>query len=735
VLKAELASSRKAVEDGNVQLAMLQKSQRAKEADMATLLASAKKMAMSREVELNAALAAAKAAAQKAMASAAAARAERTSDIIDVLSAKETQVEGLLSALDAIKVEREMMKSEGVPDEDKEEIVEKDELIKALLADLAKENGWRQSVGDMATAASPFNEAEVRELRAALDKAEKQLGMVPRAALEAASSGADGAIVFRSAKGGSLRGGLGAGKAKAGEVASYNAEEIATLRAALAEREAELGLVVAQAARLGAASAASFSTEEVLALRAALTARERELGLEPQAVLAATGGNSAAGNSGFDPREMAKLRAEVSSSAAKRALAALESSLAAATAANAERAELIEELQTELDVLLANGAPDSGKPSGGDEQARRIAAKREQLLTSELSSLREEYERARKSHSSAVSSRDALIDSLKSDFNTCRRRLADVEKEATGLRRESESREASAAVQAASARAAVDAEKIAHSAQVSAKEAAIEALRADLAAARRAVASAEADIVSLKKSSASREAQLTAELAAARRSYEVLKLAAAAGKPLPGGDGKAESGAAGAAPAAASSLFRPGELSAQLAAREAQVESLRAELLAVRRAVSAAEEEAQSRRESSAALESELNAELHAAKAAHEAAELAAAELATNAASNAQNAAKMMQLLSEQLGAEREARRVLETELRSAMDIHPDLPRIAFPLPPLAPAPKHNAPLNLLKGIVAGVAAGVLTRAIPAAALGGEGAKKGKQRRGAHHQG
>ena len=51
-------------------------------------------------------------------------------------------------------------------------------------------------------------------------------------------------------------------------------------------------------------------------------------------------------------------------------------------------------------------------------------------------------------------------------------------------------------------------------------------------------------------------------------------------------------------------------------------------------------------------------------------------------------------------------------ELRSAMEMHPDLPRVTFPLPPLAPPPKPNAGLGLIKGIFAGVAAGLATRAV-----------------------
>ena len=672
-LKAELATAKKSAEDTGVQLAVVQKAARAKEAEAATAMAAAKKTAISREVELNAALAAAKSAAQKAMASAAAARAERTSDIIDVLSAKETQVEGLMMSLDAIKVEREMMASEGVPEEDKEEVAEKDELIRALLADLAKENGWRPAISDVVG----YTPTELRELRASLEKAEKAAGIVR---VTAAGS-----------------------KAHSSDVDGYNLEEIATLRSVLDARESELGKVVSAASRSPSA-VSTFSKGEVEALRAALASREKQLGMEPVA------GSVVSSVGGLTEKDLDRLRGELSSSFAKQTVAALEAELAQARGSAKERAKLIAELQKELDTMIKAG----DNVSERDSTALKIVQRREEVLNAELGSLRGMYDAAKAQHAQTLATRDAVVDSVKVEALAVRKKLSEAEKDAASLRRDAAAREVEAQAEASSAKAAAQAAKVAHAAQVSAKEAAIEALRADLAAARRAITSAEADIVSIKKSSAAREAQLTAELNASKRSYEVLKLAAAAGKP--GSQPEAEKKGPDGKPLAdgGAGLFRPGEVTAQLAAREAQVESLRAELLAVRRAVTAAEEEAQSRREAAAALESELSSELSAAKAAHEAAEMAAAELATNAASNAQNAAKMMSLLSEQLSAEREARRVLEAELRAAMEAHPDMPRITFPLPPLAPPGKQGGGgLGLLKGIVAGVAAGFAVRAMP----------------------
>ena len=690
-LKAELASAKKASEDAGVQLAMVQKAARVKEAEAATAMAAAKKAAISREVELNAALAAAKSAAQKAMASAASARAERTADIIDVLSAKETQVEGLMTALDSLKVERDMMASEGVPEEDKEEVAEKDVLIRALLADLAKENGWRPAAEEVVGGAS---QQELKELRSKLEAAEKALGIIPMSSRLAAAGMSSG--------GG---GGGGGYKASVADASAYNQSEIDALRAALDDRERQLGSAVAAVSR-SPNPISAFSKQEVETLRAALTSREKELGLEPAYGYA---GVSVSSVGGLASKELDQLRGEVTTPHARRTLASLEQELSSARATSVERARLISELQKELDEMLAAGTDSTKK----DDAARSISARREQQLTAEVASLRDKVDNLKTSHGATLQSRDALIDGLKTDFSATRKRLAEAEKELSQLKRESSSREMEAQAEAAASQAAAEAARVAHAAQVAAKEAAIDALRADLAAARRAISSAEADIVSLKKQAASREAQLQAELAAAKRSYEVLKIAASAGGVTAASpaDGPASDGKGGDA-ANAAALLRPSELTAQLAAREAQVESLRAELLAVRRAVTAAEEEAQSRRESAAALESELSAELTAAKAAHEAAELAAAELATNAASNAQNAAKMMSLLSEQLSQEREARRVLEAELRSAMEANPDMPRVEFPLTPLAP-PKTGGPPGLgglMKGIVAGVAAGLVTR-------------------------
>jgi chromosome segregation ATPase len=685
-LKAELSAAKKTAEDSGVQLAVVQKAARVKEAEAATAMAAAKKASISREVELNAALAAAKSAAQKAMASAASARAERTADIIDVLSAKETQVEGLMTALDAIKVERDMMASEGVPEEDKEEVAEKDVLIRALLADLAKENGWRPAAEEVVTNAS---QQELRDLRDKLEKAEKAAGIVPMSARLAAAGMAGGANVAVGYK------------ASVADVGAYNQSEIDALRSALDERERALGATVVAVSR-SPNPIAAFSRQEVETLRAALTSREKELGLEPTHGAISVSSLSTVG--GLPAKELEALRSEIASGGAKRTLATLEAELLAARATAKERAKLISELQREVDEMLSAGGDEKKR----EDASRSISARREEQLTAEVASLRDQLDSAKTTHSSSLQSRDALIDGLKTDFNTTRKRLGEAENQLAGLKREAAAREVEAQAESASHKAAAEAARVAHAAQVAAKEAAIDALRADLAAARRAISSAEADIVSLKKQAASREAQLQAELAAAKRSYEVLKLAAAAG----GVTGAADAGP-DTKPGAndPSALLRPSELTAQLAAREAQVESLRAELLAVRRAVAAAEEEAQSRRESAAALESELSAELGSAKAAHEAAELAAAELATNAANNAQNAAKMMSLLSEQLAQEREARRVLEAELRSAMEAHPDLPRMEFPLPPLAQPKGGGSGLGgLVRGIVAGVAAGLVTR-------------------------
>ena len=654
-LKAELAAAKKAAADSAAELQAVQKATRAKESELTAAVAASKRASMAREVELSSALASAKAAAQKAMAAAAAARAERTSDIIDVLSAKETQVEGLMTALDAIKVEREMMASEGIPPEDAEEVAEKEELIKALVQDLAKENNWK---GPTAASVADYSVAECAELRRALEKRENALGIVVRP----------------------MRGVAAGPKVRAGEVGEYTAEELVALREALEERE-------------------------------------RQMAEDP------TLSKSIAGAVGGAAIDFSALRQEAKSSQAKRELEIAEKEIVRLRSENATRTTTINSLQRELDELLETGVA----PAGGgaklpnvdrDEVTKKLLLKREEALTHELSSVRSMYEMAKQQHSAALSQRELITDGLKTDLMAVRKQLNAVEKDAANLRKEAASRESEVAAEAASAKAAADAAKVAHAAQVSAKEAAIEALRADLAAARRAIASAEADIVSLKKTAAARDAQLTAELNAQKLSYEVLKLAAAAGKPVAGGAPDAKGGSpsmTGATGSKGSSdaLFRPDEVTSQLAAREAQVESLRAELLAVRRAVAAAVEEAQSRREAAAALESELTAELASAKAAHEAAELAAAELATNAASNAQNAANMMSLLSEQLSAEREARRTLEAELRAAMDAHPDLPRVTFPLPPLAqPSKKGNPGFGLIKGIFAGVAAGLATRAV-----------------------
>ncbi len=722
-LKAEVASSKKSAADAAAELAAVQKAARAKEAELAAAMTAAKKTAMAREVELSSALAAAKGAAQKAMAAAAAARAERTSDIIDVLSAKETQVEGLMTALDAIKVEREMMAAEGIPPEDAEEVAEKDELIKALVQDLAKENGWR---GPSPAGVAEYSMAEVNELKKAIEKREAQLGVSRKVV------GGREVVTVVS-------------KVLPGNAARYTPDELAQLRKAISDREKALNLAVsAVAGDAGAAAAAvdGFTRAQIEALRSALEARERALGLQPvpmgtdasSAVGAAMDGANAPG-----PVDTARLRAEVTSTYGKRELAALETEVQRLRSETANRGALIDSLQRELDEMLeVSGGDDKEK----QETAMKIAARREQTLSAELGSVRSMYDMAKQQHAGALASRESTIEALRSDLAATRKSLSAAEKELSQLKRDASAAAADSAAESASAKAAAEASRVAHAAQVSAKEAAIEALRADLAAARRAIASAEADIVSLKKSAAARDAQLTAELNAAKLSYEVLKLAAAAGKPgADGGKGGGaggkggKGGAAGADAAGEAALFRPGEVTAQLAAREAQVESLRAELLAVRRAVAAAEEEAQSRRESAAALESELTSELSAAKAAHEAAELAAAELATNAASNAQNAANMMSLLSEQLSAEREARRTLEAELRSAMEMHPDLPRVTFPLPPLAPPPKPNAGLGLIKGIFAGVAAGLATRAVmPAPGAGGAGAGKPRARAAAAPQ-
>jgi DNA repair exonuclease SbcCD ATPase subunit len=654
-LKTELASAKKSSAESAAELLAVQKATRAKESELTAAVAASKRASMAREVELSSALASAKAAAQKAMAAAAAARAERTSDIIDVLSAKETQVEGLMTSLDAIKVEREMMAAEGIPPEDAEEVAEKDELIKALVQDLAKENGWK---GPTAAAVAEYSVAEVAELRRALEKRENALGLMVRP----------------------MRGVQSGPKAKTSEIGEYTMEELVALREKIEERE-------------------------------------RELADDPKHA------SAMAGSVGGSAIDFTCLRQEGKSAGAKRELDIVEKEIVRLRSENATRSTTITSLQRELDELLETGLGPMGSATklvnvDRDEVTKKLLLKREEALTHELSSVRAMYEMSKQQHSAALTQRELILDGLKTDLMAVRKQLSTAEKDAANLRKEMASRETEVAAEASSAKAAADAAKVAHAAQVSAKEAAIEALRADLAAARRAIASAEADIVSLKKAAAARDAQLTAELNAQKLSYEVLKLAAAAGKPVGAADGKGGSGApamSGATGSKGSSdtLFRPDEVTSQLAAREAQVESLRAELLAVRRAVAAAEEEAQSRREAAAALESELTTELAAAKAAHEAAELAAAELATNAASNAQNAANMMSLLSEQLSSEREARRTLEAELRAAMEAHPDLPRITFPLPPLAqPGKKSGGGLGLLKGIVAGVAAGLATRAV-----------------------
>jgi hypothetical protein len=648
-LKTELASAKKSSAESAAELLAVQKATRAKESELTAAVAASKRASMAREVELSSALASAKAAAQKAMAAAAAARAERTSDIIDVLSAKETQVEGLMTSLDAIKVEREMMAAEGIPPEDAEEVAEKDELIKALVQDLAKENGWK---GPTAAAVAEYSVAEVAELRRALEKRENALGLMVRP----------------------MRGVQSGPKAKTSEIGEYTMEELVALREKIEERE-------------------------------------RELADDPKHA------SAMAGSVGGSAIDFTCLRQEGKSAGAKRELDIVEKEIVRLRSENATRSTTITSLQRELDELLETGLGPMGSATklvnvDRDEVTKKLLLKREEALTHELSSVRAMYEMSKQQHSAALTQRELILDGLKTDLMAVRKQLSTAEKDAANLRKEMASRETEVAAEASSAKAAADAAKVAHAAQVSAKEAAIEA------AARRAIASAEADIVSLKKAAAARDAQLTAELNAQKLSYEVLKLAAAAGKPVGAADGKGGSGApamSGATGSKGSSdtLFRPDEVTSQLAAREAQVESLRAELLAVRRAVAAAEEEAQSRREAAAALESELTTELAAAKAAHEAAELAAAELATNAASNAQNAANMMSLLSEQLSSEREARRTLEAELRAAMEAHPDLPRITFPLPPLAqPGKKSGGGLGLLKGIVAGVAAGLATRAV-----------------------
>ncbi len=101
-----------------------------------------------------------------------------------------------------------------------------------------------------------------------------------------------------------------------------------------------------------------------------------------------------------------------------------------------------------------------------------------------------------------------------------------------------------------------------------------------------------------------------------------------------------------------------------------------------------------------AALERAMAEELAAAKAAHEAAELAAAELATNAAN-------VMQLLSAQLTAEREARCAAEDALCAMGGEAPARPRrrdgAAGALAPfLAP--------GVLRGVAAGLACGFAAR-------------------------
>jgi len=251
-LKAEVASAKKSAADSAAELLAVQKATRAKESELTAAVAASKRASMAREVELSSALASAQAAAQKAMAAAAAARAERTSDIIDVLSAKETQVEGLMTALDAIKVEREMMAAEGIPPEDAEEVSEKDELIKALVQDLAKENNWK---GPTAASVGDYSVAECAELRRALEKRENALGIMVRP----------------------MRGVTTGTKARAGDVGEYSREEVLALRESLEERERQLAEDPKHAALMSASVGGSAIDLTFLRQEGKSSAAKREL--------------------------------------------------------------------------------------------------------------------------------------------------------------------------------------------------------------------------------------------------------------------------------------------------------------------------------------------------------------------------------------------------------------------------------------------------------------------------
>lgn len=664
--KTELMNIKKSSMSTESDLTSYRKESSVREAELTAQMAAAKKAAVSREVELSTALAAAKAAAQKALAAAAAARAERTNEIIDVLSAKESQVEGLMTALDACKVEKEIIEDEGIDEEDKEEIAEKEDLIRSLLKDLAQAYNMR-----LGADLSEYSVQEVETLKTQLVSREIELGVMRK---------------------------------RADNVGAYSVAEIEELKRDIADREAELGISVSAAGDIG---------KEIESMRSLLAARDREL--------ASTIASARRAGVELDGAASGKATAEELKAMSKEALTAQVMTLETQ----------IEAAQQEINALRAAGSAIAAYDSSGN---RKMMSMKEADLSMELQQARAAHEATKQQYAAALAARESLIEGLKGDFAAARKQLAQAEKDKDTYKRELRDRESSLQAELSGVKGSQRASEAAHTQQMSAKDAAVDSLRADLAAARRAIAAAEADIVSIKKASATREAQLKAELHAARTSYEVLKLAAAAAK-VSSADGtpsKADhtNGVTSVPPEL---LYKPGELTAQLAAREAQVESLRAELLAVRRAVTAAEEEAQSRREAMAALEAELGAELQAAKAAHEAAELAAAELATNAAANAQNAANMMSMLSEQLQSERETRRGLEGELRAERDQHPDRPHITAAQVAAAEAAAVARVTGksgggglggLFKGIVAGVAAGLATTV----ALGGSKSDAQKRR-------
>ncbi len=233
-----------------------------------------------------------------------------------------------------------------------------------------------------------------------------------------------------------------------------------------------------------------------------------------------------------------------------------------------------------------------------------------------------------------------------------------------------------------------------HSAQLASKEAQIHTLRAELAASRRSASDAEIAAANMKRAMAARQADVEVELTAARSAAAAAAESAAAAAELPaGGHGASTAellcvacvGACGVRDACSDARHRASHavrlwlprtrrsrrcaLSWRRTGTRPRRRRRRRTAWRLRHALASAYRCAlalltRACIPQAASLQNTLLAELAAAKAGHEAAEHSAADLANNAAN-------VMQALSDQLGAEREAREAAEDALANIREGRP----------------------------------------------------------------